>query len=137
MIVTYRPVGAKKPWVWEFDPATVPLSAADMIERRYSADRPSFDQWLAAVQGGSARARRVLLWYLQWLEHPKIRLEDVDPPRSALEVEYTKAEIQDMIDSVEKKKRMDDGERQEILDALYGDLEGAPEGSGKAASPES
>jgi hypothetical protein len=132
MIVTYREAGAEAPTTWEFDPEEIPMAAADMIERRFDSERPSFERWLSAVQGGSARARRVLLWYLLQRDHPKLRFEDVNPPRGTVGVVYTKAEVAVMIDQVEGRKRQDPAEKDEILNALYEDLDKAPEGMGKA-----
>jgi len=132
MIVTYRKAGADEPQTWEFDPKDVSLSAADVIERRYDVDKPSYSRFLAAVQAGSARARRVLLWYLLWRDHPMIRFEDVDPRLDEIEVEYTKAEVSAIIDEVNARRRQDPAEKAEIIEALHEQLDSAPEGQGKA-----
>lgn len=74
MLVTYTPDGDKaqsKSWV--FEPGRVRLSEAAAVEKQYGE---SWEKFVADVQAGGARARRVLLWLLQRRAHPILRFDD-------------------------------------------------------------
>jgi hypothetical protein len=72
LIVTYRPEGGAVQ-TWEYKPAKVRQSRAEMIEKR--ADM-SFDEFGKALLAGRSRARRVLLWHCLSTDHPSYRWED-------------------------------------------------------------
>jgi hypothetical protein len=142
MIVTYRPEGSETGTTWEFEPDKVRASRMEMVERRWSggsdpeAGASSYARWLAAIQQGETRARRVLLWHLLSLEHHALRLEDVDYCLSELEIRYTKSEYDQMMESVRKGRRPE-AQRETILATLAAQREEAPDGGKAAAIPPS
>lgn len=139
MIVTLQVEGQERPLRWSFDPRRVPMSAAEVIERRWSTDAPSYAAWMQAVEQGSARARRVLVWWLQHREHPSMRFEDVDPAVGDVEVEYTREELERAIAEVQQVKSLTPEERTAVLTSLERQLADLPEDdeSGKAPSSSS
>lgn len=115
MYVTYTPEETGTPQRWEFDPTRVRASKAEMIEKRYGEP---WDQWQAAVQQGSMKARRVLLWHLMTQDHPTMRADDVpDFLAGEVIVEHTVAELREIRERVEKATMSDD-EREPILAAI-------------------
>jgi hypothetical protein len=125
MIVTYSPAGQPQK-SWQFVPEDLSESVAEVIERRWGGDTPTYEAWQQAIMHGQSRARRVLLWYLQWTDHPSLRLEDVDPKRSELKVEFTVSEVQRMLARVQASKRMDQDDKAKLIEALEIQLESAP-----------
>lgn len=124
MFVTYRPEdGESQEWV--FDPKRVKASQGEMIEKRFGGN---FDQWLAALQQGNMKARRVLLWHLMSLSHPTLRYEDTpDFYAGELEVQYNVAELRELRDQVARNKQLDSEERDLILGRIDAELEEAAE----------
>ncbi len=114
--------------MFRFNPSNVRESRAEMIERRYGGEEPTYSAWLRAIQRGDARARRVLLWHLLNLKNPTLSIRDVDPFRDELEVQYTKDELAELIDKVRRLKRMDPAKRERAIEALEDDLADAPYG---------
>jgi hypothetical protein len=121
MYVTYRPEDGDEQR-WEFDPARVRASKAEMIEKRYG---DSWDQWQHALQAGNMSARRVLLWHLMSLDHMALRFEDVpDFYAGELEIEFTAAELRTLRAGVEKS-RMTDAEKAPLLAAIDTEIDEA------------
>lgn len=137
MIVTYTKTG-EEPRTWTFNPEDVSESTAEVIERRFGTDSPTYEAWQQGIHQGMARARRVLLWFLLWRDHPALRFEEVDPKRSELKVEFTVSEITAMIERVRASKRMNPDDKARLLQGLEIQLETAPGGpdepEGKALS---
>lgn len=114
MLVTYTPESGDAQR-WEFDPKRVRASEAEAIEKRAGEN---WDSWLFAVQAGSMRARRVLLWHLLRREHPSLRWEDTpDFYAGELLVEHTVAELTEIRDRVEAA-RLSADQREQALTAL-------------------
>lgn len=152
MFVTYKPESGDEQR-WEFDPAKVRQSAAEMIEKRYGGGR-TYEQWKAAVQQGESRARRVLLWHLMTRDHHTLRYEDVpDFLMGEFEVEFSLAELHALREQVLKVDAPDKQEEREntlvaldiqITEAMAregvvvgDDEDGEPEPVGKARSKKS
>lgn len=136
MIVTYSPAGQQSK-TWKFTPEDLSESTAEVIERRWGGDTPTYEAWQQAVMHGQSRARRVLLWFLLWTDHSSLRLEDVDPKRSELKVEFTVREVQAMLDRVNASKRMNPDDKARLIEGLEIQMETAPEDElpeGKAPS---
>lgn len=114
--------------MFQFHPNDVRESRAEMIERRFGGENPTYSHWLMAIQKGEARARRVLLWHLLNLKNPTLSIRDVDPYRDEVQVEYTKDELAELIDKVRRAKRMDPEKRERAIEALEDDLAMAPYG---------
>jgi len=138
MYVTYRPEGGEERR-WVFEPGKVRASRAEMIEKRAGEN---WDSWLASVQMGSMKARRVLLWHLLSLDHPTLRFEDVDFLADELVVEHSAAELAEIRARVYAAKLPDD-QREQVLAVLDAEIEAAREregrdgGEGKASSKRS
>lgn len=99
MHVTYKPEDGT-PQEWEFNPGRVRAGAAEVIEKRFG---DSWEKFCAAVQQGSMRARRVLLWHLLTREHPGLRLEDVpDFYADEVVVEHSVAELTELRERLDK-----------------------------------
>lgn len=130
MIVTYTPEGEEKQ-EWSWDPDKVRVVEGELIEKRFG---DTYDKFKAAVQAGSIKARRVLLWHLLKRAHPTLRLEDVDFVAGDLKVELSRNELEQLRSRLEKHKGMDEGERERMLAALDSEIETAPSGGseGKA-----
>lgn len=136
MIVTYTKTG-EDPRTWNFHPEDLSESMAEVIERRFGTDTPTFEAWQQGVHQGMARARRVLLWFLLWRDHPALRFEEVDPKRRELKVEFTVPELEAMRDRVRNSRKMNPDDRVKLLEALDIQMETAPqepEPEGKAPS---
>ena len=141
MFVTYSPEDGAEPQRWTFDPKRVRAGRAEMIERRAGVN---WDAWLIAVQSGSMRARRVLLWHLMTTDHPTMRSEDVpDFLAGEVLVEHSAAELVEIRARVATATLPVD-QRETVLAALDGDISAAiaregqePEGKARSKSAES
>lgn len=139
MRVTYSPESGDRR-TWRFNPGKVPASKGEMIERRYGE---SWDQWRLAIQTGSIRARRVLLWHLMTTDHPAFRWEDTpDFAADELEVEYDAAELRKQREQVERSGAIPAEDRPGMLAAYDGMIaeaeakdQAASDDVGKASSP--
>lgn len=121
MRVTYAPAD-DAPRTWSYEADKVKTSVAEIIEKRFGEPWNSFN---AAVLQGAAKARRVLLWYLMWVEHPGLRFEDTpDFAMGELTVEMTHAELVTIRDTVAKSS---DPNRDKILAGLEGEIAAAAE----------
>lgn len=115
MYVTYKPEDADEPTRWEFVPGRVRAARAEMIEKRWSGN---YDQWVSAIQAGSIRARRVLLWHLIGLDHHTLRFEDTpDFYADELVVEHSRAELEVLRERLAKADLNED-EREQALTAV-------------------
>lgn len=114
MYVTYRPEdGPEQRWV--FDAKRVRASKAEMIEKRFG---DTWESFIAAVQSGNMRARRVLLWHLLTLEHHGMRFEDTpDFFADELLVEHSVAELTEIRERVAKAQLAPD-ERDRLMAGL-------------------
>lgn len=131
MIVTYTPDGGEKQ-EWEWNPDKVRAVEGELIEKRFG---DTHDKFKVAVQSGSIKARRVLLWHLLKRAHPTLRHEDVDFDADELKVEMTRFELEQMKDRVVKAKGMDESERDKMLAALDSEIETAPSGGAEGKAP--
>jgi hypothetical protein len=147
--ITYTPDGDEaQRRIWEFLPGRVRMSRAEMIQRRYATiggGQRTFLEFSAAVLQGDAAARRVLLWHLQSLDHPTLKLEDVDIFWDELLVESNATELTEMREAVEKSKAIPADQRELALAHIDEELskltavdgEVVNDGEGKALSPTS
>jgi hypothetical protein len=142
MFITYQPEGSEAPLRREFQPGRIRESRAEMIERRYAKlvgeKFVPFEQWRMAVLQDGAAARRVLLWHLLSLDHPTVRIEDVDPYRDELTVQASKSELGELRETLAGAGGMDDAQRETMLAMIDAQIAAAPDdGMGKAPSPTS
>jgi hypothetical protein len=140
MFVTYQPEGASSPLEREFQPGRIRESRAEMIERRYAKllgeKFVPFEQWRMAVLQDGAAARRVLLWHVLSIDHPTVRIEDVDPYRDELIVQASKSELGELRETLASAGGMDDAQRETMLAMVDAQIEAAPDdGMGKAPLP--
>lgn len=136
MRVTYQPDGSAEPKSWDFVPGKVRNQRASLIEKLFSreyGERQTYEQFKVAVQQGSSPARRVLLWHLQGLEHPTIRLDDVDFAEGELVVEFTRSELAEMHDIISRMKGQDEAQTAMMLAAIEAQMETAPDDDGGKA----
>lgn len=140
MRVVYSPEG-QAVQEWDFLPARIRESAAEMIERKYGKligeKQVPFEQFRMAALQDSASARRVLLWHLLSRTHHTIRIEDVDPMRGELKVTASRTELGELRTALETAGGMDDDQRAAMLAAIDAQMAAAPEDeeTGKALSP--
>jgi hypothetical protein len=139
MKVVYTPEG-QQAQEWDFLPARIRESRAEMIERRYAKligeKSVPFEQFRMAALQDSASARRVLLWHLLSMQHPSIRIEDVDPLRGELKITASKSELGELRMALETAGGMEDGERETMLAMIDAQIAAAPDDeAGKALSP--
>lgn len=98
MDITYTPEG-QEPQVWSFNSGRVRTAEAEQIEARSGM---KYEEWAVAIQAGSARARRVLLWHLMRRDHPRLRFEDTpDFYMDELVLEYDVAELRDLLSALD------------------------------------
>lgn len=131
MKVEYK-VGEGDVQVFAFVPDQVTQSQAELVEKRFGA---SWDDFLQAVRGGNAKARKVLLWHLLRATHHTLRYEDVPDFRMGdVKVSFDYDELMEIRDRV-LKAGLSEEDREAVLTALDIDITealDAPEGSGKA-----
>lgn len=122
---------------WEFRPGKVRSSRAAMMEkllRKLGGEPRTYEQFKADVVTGSSVARRVMLWHLLSLEHPTIRVEDVDPLDEEVLVEHSKQELADLRASLEKSNTLDEATKALMLEQVDLQIETAEDDGGKAPS---
>jgi hypothetical protein len=137
MRVTYKPDG-QAPRSWLFRPGRVRASECEIIEKRWRGhgSPETYDGWAAAIIQGSARAERILLWHLLRLELHTLRLEDVDPYKDELLIEFSSDEvlrIQEAVTAHKPKNQAEEIERSEKLkelEALYAQTMAEEEAAG-------
>lgn len=140
MFVTYIPEDSPADkQEWEFRPGKLRESQAERIEKRYARllgeKSVALEQFRMGVLQQQASARRVLLWHLLSLDHPTIRIEDVDPIRDEVEVEASKAELEDLRSAVLAMTGLDEMQRDLMVASVDSQiLEARGDGSGKALS---
>lgn len=122
MIVKYAPENGPVQ-TWEYKPKKVRQSQAEMIEKRSSM---TFDEFNKALLTGSARPRKVLLWFCYLQQHPVFRFEDVpDFLMDEVTVEFDRAELQDIRAAVVSAKDMPEDVKEQALVVLDEQLAGA------------
>lgn len=137
MFVTYHPQGSDTPTRWEFKPGKVRNARASMIEKLYGkaiGQRATYKEFEAAVQQGAATARRVLLWHLQSIDHPNLRLDDVDFCEDEMLVEFSREELTEFREGVAAAAIEDEAQRALMLGALDAQIATAESDGGKAQS---
>lgn len=138
MFVTFKPDDSEIQ-EWEFDPTDLLESEAEQIERQYrklTEPRASYDEWQLALFAGSSPARRILLWHLTRIDHPRLRFEDTpDFRRKQLQCEFSRGELVEIRERVAKSGK-DPRAVQEALDMLDAEIANArdslDEDAGKA-----
>lgn len=94
MFVQFKPKG-EPVQSYDFDPADVFQSQAEMVEKRYGQN---WDAFVDGVKDGEAKARKVLLWHLMRTVHHNLRFEDTPDFRMGeLVVEFSSSELRTMI----------------------------------------
>lgn len=143
MRVVYAPEG-QDPREWNLLPARIMEKRAEMIERRYAKligeKSAPFEQWRMALLQDEASARRVALWHLLSLDHPTLRIEDLDYIRGDLKITASKTELGDLRLTLQAAGGLDDAQREAMLAAIDAQIETAPDDqddAGKALSPSS
>lgn len=138
MDVTYTPEGGAAQ-TWNFNAGRVRTAEAEQIESRSGM---RYEEWVLAIQQGSARARRVLLWHLMRRDHPRYRFEDTpDFYMDELVLEYDAAELGELLARLDDPSiELDDEAASKVRLLLTSEIEAAKARGdlGKApASPDS
>lgn len=117
MLVEYTPDGQTEPTTWTYTRNKVMSKRGEMIERVYG---DTFERWNVALVQGSARARRVLLWHLIGMEHPRLKYADLDDYRTdQLVLRFDSSELKGMRDNVGSDKKMSEDERDAMTGYLH------------------
>jgi hypothetical protein len=104
--VTYT--GGDAPQRWTFDPDAVPVSDAEQIEAAMGSGQ-TWDDFVRNLINATARARRVLLWYLLKRDHPEARLLFSDVPdfkMGQLVIALGTAELARLREQIEENDRI-------------------------------
>lgn len=107
MFVTYEVPGQPRR-EWELDIDDLPEADAEKIERQYrratGEKLATYDMFRIGLYQGSASARRLLLWYLEQLDHPTLRFEDTPNfRRKQLKVEMSRGEYESLRETLVAK----------------------------------
>jgi hypothetical protein len=116
--VTYT--GGDAPQRWTFDPDAVPVDEAEQIEAAMGSGQ-TWDDFTRNLINATARARRVLLWYLLKRDHPDARLLFSDVPvfkMGQLVVELGTAEIARLREQIADNDRVTPERKRTALAAL-------------------
>lgn len=96
MFVIYEPAGGD---VQRFPYNPRKMMRVEMEQAERHAGMP-FSRFTAEVLEGSVTCRAILLWILQRRQHPTLKLADVNFAWDEVRLEYSKQELQLMIDQV-------------------------------------
>jgi hypothetical protein len=133
MYLVYRPEGSDEPKRWKYNPRKMMSAEREAIERRTDRNWSEFTQ---DVVKGSSLCRRALLYTYLKREHPTLKWDDVDFAWDELSLEYSKAELIEIRQTVAEAATGD--ERAAVLEKLDGEIAEAyedPEDEGKAQLP--
>lgn len=139
MFVVYQPEGAAEPTRYEFRPGRIRSGDASTILRHYR--RLSGNQqatWEGfkglACPAGDPEAKRLMLWFCQRADHPKLRIDDVDPFDDEVSVESDRTELEALRLMVLASKGMGEGQRELMLDRIDLDLAALDQPEGDVAT---
>lgn len=133
MYLVYRPEGSEAPKRWKYNPRKMMSAEREAIERR--TDR-NWSEFTKDVVAGSSLCRRALLYTYLKREHPTLKWDDVDFAWDELSLEYSKAELIEIRQTVADTATGD--ERAAVLEKLDAEIAEAyedPEDEGKAQLP--
>lgn len=117
MLVEFTPEGQAEPTVWTYKRNKVMSKRGEMIERVYG---DTFERWNVGLVQGSMRARRVLLWHLIGLEHPRLKYADLDDfAADQLVLRFDSGELKAMRDNVSDDKKLSEDEREAMTEYLH------------------
>lgn len=106
MRVIYSPEGAEQR-AWNFDLTRLRASEAEGIEKVWRAgggEPATLEGWRGFIMMGSARAQRILVWFLLRKEAPTLKFQDFDPFVGEIEVQLSSKELRESLVGVEKSK---------------------------------
>ncbi|MFJ8081962.1 hypothetical protein ACIQ6Y_15260 [Streptomyces sp. NPDC096205] len=133
MYLVYSPEGNDEPQRFKYNPRKIMSAERENIERLTSRN---WSQFTKDVIEGSSVCRRVLLYTFLKREHPTVKYDDVDFAWDELRLEYSKAELIEMRDTVAENASGE--QRAAILAKLDEEIAEAyedPEDQGKASLP--
>lgn len=132
MFITYSPAEGDVQR-WDFNPSKLRSLEAEMIEKRYG---DNFDNFRSALIAGSVKARRVALWHLLSRRHPTLKFEDVDFALGEVEVSFSRSELLNIRDSMERSFPFEsDAERAAMLAAMNEQIAEAPDEDDAGKAP--
>ncbi|MBN0043124.1 hypothetical protein JS756_03135 [Streptomyces actuosus] len=133
MYLVYSPEGQDEPKRWKYNPRRMMSAEREAIERRTGRNWSDFTQ---DVIKGNSLCRRALLHALLKREHPTLKWDDVDFAWDELTLEYSRAELTEIRQTVADTATGD--ERDAVLEKLDAEIADAfedPEDEGKAQLP--
>lgn len=127
MIVVYRPDGQDEATRYEFRPGRIRSGDASTILRHYKRlsgnPQATWEGFKGvACPSGDPEAKRLMLWFCQRPDHPKLRIDDVDPMDDEVEIELDRGELLDLRAQILVAKGMGEGQRELIIDRIDMDL---------------
>lgn len=133
MYLVYHPEGQTEPTRWKYNPRKIMSAERESIERRTERNWSEFTK--DVVQGSSLCRRALLFTYLK-REHPTVKWDDVDFAWDELKLEYSKAELIELRNTISESATGDTrAATLEKLDAEIADAFEDPEDEGKAQLP--
>ncbi|MFG2276975.1 hypothetical protein ACGFNY_45370 [Streptomyces chartreusis] len=133
MYLTYKPEGSEEPTRWKYDPRKLMSAEREKLERL--TDR-NYSEFTKDVVSGNSLCRRALLFVYLKRQHPTTRFEDVDFAWDELSLEYTKAELITIRETVAESAS---GEKAAValakLDEQIAEAPEDPDDEGKAQLP--
>lgn len=133
MYLIYSPEGSEEPKRWKYNPRRIMSAEREWIERR--TDR-HWSEFTKDVVQGSSLCRRALLYVFLKREHTAIKWDDVDFAWDELQLEYSRAELIEIRNTVDESAS---GEQREAilakLDEQIADAYEDPEDEGKVQLP--
>jgi hypothetical protein len=131
--LVYQPEGSEEPTRWVYNPRKLMSAEREQIERRTGLMYSEFTQ---AVVQGSSLCRRALLFVMLKRDHPTTKWDDVDFAWDELELQYSRAEYDQMIEDA--SDNLSGEQRDLVLQSLMAERETAyedPAEEGKAQRP--
>ena len=128
MHVQWDPENGEAVQTWQFDPGGVTRKQATLIEKHYGG---SWDQFQAGLMTGQIQARAVLLWFMMYTVHDKVKFEDVPDFRvRQLTVEMGVQELKDLWKRAQRIK-LDADQREAFESQFAEDMKDALKREGK------
>jgi hypothetical protein len=133
VILVYQPEGSDEPTRWTYNPRKLMSAEREAIERRTGMIYSEFTQ---AVVAGSSLCRRALLFVMLKRDHPTTKWDDVDFAWDELQLQYSVAEYDQMIEDA--SENLSGEQREAVLASFRAERETAyedPAEEGKARPP--
>lgn len=127
MFLVYKLGGDAEPTRYEFRPGRIRSGDASTILRHYRRLSGNLQATWEGFKGlacpaGDPEAKRIMLWFCQRADHPKLRLDDVDPFDDEVDVELDRNEMLALRAQISVAKGIGEDQRELILDRIDADI---------------